>query len=111
MLEIRIMDEGFAQREGAQIAGKRYGDGNRTILFVPTWNLVDARVSRHQVSFLARYATVITYDPRGAGASGRPQTGYDFTDHAADAVAVLEATGTERATLITASRGINPVVL
>ena len=93
--------------DGTAIAWYRYGNGDRAILFVPTWNLVDARVVGHQVAALEPHATVVTYDPRGAGASERPATGYDFPLHAADALAVLDATGIERAALVTASRGIN----
>ena len=78
---------------------------------MPTWNIVDARVVGHQVVALEPHATVVTYDPRGAGASGRPERGYDFPLHAADALAVLEATGIERAALVTASRGMNATVL
>ena len=97
--------------DGREIAWYRYGDGERAILFVPTWNLVDARVVGHQVVALEPHATVVTYDPRGAGASERPATGYEFPLHAADALAVLEATGIERAALVTASRGMNAAVL
>jgi pimeloyl-ACP methyl ester carboxylesterase len=77
--------------DGTRIAWYRYGEGERTVLFVPTWNLVDARVVGHQVVALEPHATVLTYDPRGAGASGQPEKGYDFPLHAADARAVLDA--------------------
>jgi hypothetical protein len=33
--------------DGTQIAWYRYGRGERGILFVPTWNIVDARVVGH----------------------------------------------------------------
>lgn len=97
--------------DGSRIAWYRYGGGARVILFIPTWNLVDARVVGHQVAALERHATVITYDPRGAGASDRPHRGYDFSLHAADALAVLDAAGIQDAALVTASRGINAAVL
>ena len=97
--------------DGTQIAWYRYGAGERAILFVPTWNLVDARVVGHQVAALEAHATVVTYDPRGAGASERPVRGYDFPLHAADALAVLVATGIEHVALVTASRGVNAAVL
>jgi pimeloyl-ACP methyl ester carboxylesterase len=97
--------------DGARIAWYRYGGGDRTILFVPTWNLVDARVVGHQVAALEAHADVLTYDPRGAGASERPSRGYDFPLHAADALAVLDASGVERASIVTASRGLNTAVL
>ena len=44
----------------------------RTILIIPTWHLVDSRVVGYQVVALAPHATVVTYDPRSAGASDRP---------------------------------------
>ncbi|MBA3412883.1 MAG: alpha/beta hydrolase [Actinobacteria bacterium] len=97
--------------DGARIAWYRYGGGERTTLFVPTWNLVDARVVGHQVAALESHTNVLTYDPRGAGASERPKRGYDFPHHAADALAVLDANGIERAALVTASRGLNTAVL
>jgi len=97
--------------DGARIAWYQYGGGERTILFVPTWNLVDARVVGHQVAALELHADVLTYDPRGAGSSERPKRGYDFPLHAADALAVLDESGVERAALVTASRGLNAAVL
>jgi pimeloyl-ACP methyl ester carboxylesterase len=98
--------------DGTGISWYRYGGGERTVLFVPTWNLVDARVVGFQVAALAPHADVLTYDPRGAGASERPSGGYTFPLHAADALAVLDATGAaERVAIVTASRGINAAVL
>lgn len=97
--------------DGTRIAWSRYGSAERTVLFVPTWNLVDSRVVGHQVAALEPHATVITYDPRGAGASDRPERGYDFPLHAADAVAVLDANGIDSAAVVTASRGLNAAVL
>ena len=41
-----------ASADGTRVAWYRYGGGERTILFVPTWNLVDARVVGHQVAAL-----------------------------------------------------------
>jgi pimeloyl-ACP methyl ester carboxylesterase len=100
-----------ASADGARIAWYRYGGGERTVVFVPTWNLVDARVVGHQVAALEPHADVVTYDPRGAGASERPERGYDFPLHAADALAVLDACGVDRAALVTASRGLNAALL
>ncbi len=106
------LEQGMAESaDGTRIAWYRYGAGPTPILFVPTWNIVDARVVGHQVVALAEHATVVTYDPRGAGRSERPDHGYDFPLHAADALAVLDASGFDRASVITASRGIGAVVL
>jgi pimeloyl-ACP methyl ester carboxylesterase len=97
--------------DGTDIAWYRYGEGEPTILFVPTWNIVDARVWGNQVEALSLDATVLTYDPRGAGASGRPERGYDFPFHAADARAVLDANEIRSVSLVTASRSVNTAAL
>jgi len=108
----RATNNGFAvSADGTRIAWQRHGAGEPVILFIPTWNLVDSRVVRHQVDFLGARTTVLTYDPRGAGASDRPDHGYDFPMHAADALAVLDAAGVERASIVTASRGMNSAIL
>ena len=105
-------ERGFAtSADGTRIAWRRYGDAGQCVLFVPTWNLVDARVVGHQVAALEPQATVVTYDPRGAGESDRPASGYGFPLHATDALAVMDATGVEQAAVVTASRGLNAAVL
>ncbi|MEX1073257.1 MAG: alpha/beta fold hydrolase, partial [Chloroflexota bacterium] len=84
---------GFADVTGVQIAWQSFGQGESAVLVVPTWNFVDSRVSAHLVPDLSRSFRVVTFDPRGAGRSDRPKTGYRFDDHLADAVAVLQAAG------------------
>ena len=103
-------ETGVADRDGVRIAWNRFGDGPETILFVPTWNFVDSRVLRHQVDGLRDRFRLITFDARGSGASDHPATGYTFPDHAADAVAVLDATGTAVASLVGASAGTHTSV-
>src|SRR6478735_1677914 len=100
-----------AGEDGCRISWCRYGDGERVVAFVPTWNIVDARVVGYQVEYLADRCTVITYDARGSGASDRPPIGYDFPAHAADLVAVLDANNVEQAALVTGSRSVNPAVI
>jgi pimeloyl-ACP methyl ester carboxylesterase len=108
----RPRDKGMAtSADGTRIAWYEYGVGEPTVLFVPTWNIVDARVVGHQVAALEPHATVVTYDPRGAGASDRPERGYDFPFHAADALAVLDAVGVGHVSLVTASRGLNAALV
>ena len=97
--------------DGTRIAWYRYDGGGPTIVFVPTWNLADARIVGYQVAALEPHAEVLTYDPRGAGGSERPSSGYTFPLHAADALAVLDATGADCAAIVTASRGINAALL
>jgi len=50
--------------DGTRIAWYRYGGGELAILFVPKWNIVDARVVGHQVAALEPHAAGVTYNPR-----------------------------------------------
>ena len=56
---------------------------------------------------LSRHYRVITLDGRGNGRSGRPPgaDSYLSAEYAADAVAVMDATGTDRAVVVSFSRG------
>ena len=60
-----------------------------------------------QVPYLARHSRVITFDGRGNGRSDRPidPEAYREEEFAADALAVMDATATERAVLVSLSRG------
>jgi pimeloyl-ACP methyl ester carboxylesterase len=102
---------GVADSGGVGVSWKSYGSRDRTVLFVPTWNIVDSRTLRHQVDGLRDDFRVITFDARGSGESGHPATGFDFSHHVADAVAVLGATGTTSAGVVTASRGASTALL
>lgn len=102
---------GLADVDGVQIAWQSFGNGESAVLVVPTWNFVDSRVSAPLVQDLAPMFRVVTFDPRGAGRSDRPSTGYRLVDHMADAVAVMRAAGVVRASLIAASFGTNIAAL
>lgn len=104
-------ETGFADVDGVQIAWQSFGDGESAVLVVPTWNFVDSRVSAPLVPDLAPWFRVVTFDPRGAGRSDRPSTGYRFSDHMADAVAVMRAARIDRASVIAASNGANVAAL
>ena len=100
--------EGHAVREdGTRIFYEVYGAGDRTIVFVPPWAVVHSRLWKAQIPYFARRARVIAYDPRGNGRSDRPHdvSLYSEDENAADIGAVLDATGTARAVLVTMSRG------
>ena len=77
-----------------------------TVLLLPTWSLVHGRVWKMQVPFLVRLGyRVVTFDGRGNGLSDRPVAGYAAHDFAADALAVMDATGTGAASLVAFSAG------
>jgi pimeloyl-ACP methyl ester carboxylesterase len=60
-----------------------------------------------QIPYLARHCRVVTFDGRGNGRSDRPPEpeAYRSAEFTADALAVLDATGTERAVLVVLSLG------
>jgi hypothetical protein len=64
--------------DGTRIAWYRYGGGERAVLFVPTWNIVDARVVGHQVAALEQHASVVTYDPEAPARVNGPSAATTF---------------------------------
>ena len=99
--------EGSVERGGIRVHYARYGSGTPTDLLLPTWSLVHSRHWKLQVASLARHFTVLTFDGRGSGRSDRPAApaAYGATEFAADALAVLDVTKTERTVLVSVSRG------
>ena len=93
---------GFVQIEGGRIFWERHGDGDRTILLLPTWQIVHSRIWKGQIPYLARHFRVLTFDPPGNGRSDRPAgaPAYRKRAFAAAALAVLDAAGVERATVV-----------
>jgi pimeloyl-ACP methyl ester carboxylesterase/predicted glycosyltransferase len=106
-------EEGFVERDDVRVFWERYGDGDPTILLLPTWTLVHSRVWKAQIAYLARHFRVVTFDPRGNGKSDRPEDeeAYAEAEFAADALAVMEATGTEKAVIAAFSRGTQRALL
>ena len=100
-------DSGDLDRDGVRVHWERYGDGDRAILFLPTWSIVHSRCWKAQIPYLARRHRVIVFDPRGNGSSGRPvdPAAYAEAEFADDALAVLDATGTDRAVVVGLSLG------
>ena len=99
--------EGYAERDGVRIFWERYGDDGPSVLLLPTWSIVHSRFWKFQIPYLSRHCRVVTFDGRGNGRSDRPIGGEaNSTDEfAADAIAVMDATATDRATLVALSCG------
>ncbi|HEY0870458.1 MAG TPA: alpha/beta fold hydrolase [Acidothermaceae bacterium] len=99
--------EGFVERDGVKIGYEVFGDGDPTILLLPTWSIVHSRFWKHQVAYLARHYRVITYDGPGNGRSDRPTdpAAYAASAIVDDAVRVLDAVGAKAAIAVGFSLG------
>jgi pimeloyl-ACP methyl ester carboxylesterase/predicted glycosyltransferase len=98
---------GFIERDGIRVYWELLGDGEQTVLFLPTWSLFHSRHWKMQLPYFARHFRVLTFDGRGNGKSDRPAdaAAYAETEFAADALAVLDATETEEAAIVGFSLG------
>ncbi len=101
----RAVVTGTTERDGVRLAYEVFGGGPVTVVLMPTWTIIDSRFWKAQVAYLARHYRVITFDGRGSGGSGRPAGAAAYTneEYAADTLAVMDATGTDRAVLVALS--------
>jgi len=99
--------EGYVDRGGVKLHYEVYSNGGPTLLLLPTWTIIHARFWKAQVPYLARHFRVVTYDGPGNGRSDRPlEAGpYGYEEQAGAAIAVLDATGTDRAVVVSLSMG------
>jgi len=99
--------EAYVERDGVRIFYEVYGEGEPTVLLLPTWTIIHSRQWKMQIPYLSRHCRVVTFDGRGNGRSDRPTeaSAYAETEYAADALAVLDATGTDRAIIVGFSMG------
>ncbi len=101
-------ETGSVTRDGVRIHYAVHGGGSTTVLLMPTWTVVHSRIWKAQIGYLARHFRVVTFDGRGNGRSDRPvgAAAYRDGEYAADALAVLDATGTDAAVLVALSWGV-----
>ncbi len=108
----RYPDEsGYVERDGVRLYWEVYGAGGPTVLLLPTWSIIHSRHWKMQIPYLARHCRVLTFDGRGNGRSDRPESGYEEREFAADALAVMDATETGRAVLVSLSQGAQRALL
>jgi len=94
--------------DGVHLAYQVVGDGPQDLIIVPGylshldtwWEAWSGRLIRR----LSSFSRLILFDARGLGLSDRPLH-LDVDDWAQDAVAVLDAVGTERASILGMSAG------
>ena len=101
--------DGFVQSGETKIHYEVYGEGSPTILLMPTWTIVHKRFWKGQIPYLARHHRVVTYDGPGNGRSDRPldTEPYHHDAQVGYALAVLDATGTDRAVVVGLSKASN----
>ncbi|HTC60298.1 MAG TPA: alpha/beta fold hydrolase [Solirubrobacteraceae bacterium] len=99
--------EGFVERNGQRLFYEVYGEGEETIFLLPTWSMFHSRHWKMQIPYLARHFRVLTMDGLGNGRSDRPgdPRRYRAVEFARDCLAVMDATGTESAVMVSVSAG------
>jgi class 3 adenylate cyclase/pimeloyl-ACP methyl ester carboxylesterase len=100
----------YARSGDASIAYQVLGDGPLDLLFLAGWltqleQLWEAPANRRFLERLTTFSRLIMFDTRGTGLSERVLETYTLEQEARDALAVLDAAGSERAALITYAQG------
>lgn len=107
-MRARLPDlEGYVERDGVKLAYEVTGDSGPTVLFLPSWTIINSRFWKAQVPTLARSARVVTFDGPGNGRSDRTvdPAAYSVGAYARAALDVLDATGTGQAVVVSLSAG------
>jgi pimeloyl-ACP methyl ester carboxylesterase/predicted glycosyltransferase len=104
---------GYVERDGVNLYYEVYGGGEPTVFLLPTWSIIHSRHWKMQIPYLARHCRVLTFDGRGNGRSDRPGDGaaYSEWEFALDALAVMDATNTESAVLVSLSLGAHRALI
>ena len=99
--------EGFVERGGVKTHYEVYGEGEHTVFLMPTWSIYHSRGWKAQIPYLSRHFRVITCEGRGNGKSDRPLgvEAHLTQQYVDDAIAVMDATGTDKAVVVGSSRG------
>ncbi|MDQ6883374.1 MAG: alpha/beta fold hydrolase [Candidatus Dormibacteraeota bacterium] len=99
--------KGYVARRGVNLYYEVFGSGEPTVFFLPTWSIIHSRHWKSQIPYFARHFRVLTFDGRGNGRSDRPDSpaAYADTEYAADALSVMDRTGTDKAVLVSLSAG------
>jgi len=100
----------YAHSAGASIAYQVVGEGPLDVLFLTGWitqveQLWEAHANRRFLERLTTFGRLIIFDSRGTGLSDRVLETYTLEQEARDALAVLDAAGSERAALLSYSVG------
>jgi class 3 adenylate cyclase len=105
-----IPETRYTRSGEVSIAYQVSGDGPLDLLFLPGWisqieQLWEAPGNRRFLEGLTRFGRLIIFDNRGTGLSDHGLSSYSLEQDVADAVAVLDAAGSERAAVMTYAGG------
>jgi class 3 adenylate cyclase/pimeloyl-ACP methyl ester carboxylesterase len=100
----------YARSGDASIAYQVIGDGPIDMLFLPGWisqieQLWETPANRRFLERIASFSRLILFDSRGTGLSDRVLEAYTLEQEILDAIAVLDAAGSERTSVFTYSLG------
>jgi pimeloyl-ACP methyl ester carboxylesterase len=100
----------YANSEDATIAYQTTGEGPVDLMFMNGWisqieQLWESPALRRLLERLAAFSRLILFDRRGSGLSDSVGDSYTLEQEAQDALAVLDAAGSKRATLLTYGLG------
>ena len=100
----------YARSGDTTIAYQVAGEGTLDLLFLPGWisqieQLWEASAVRRFLERLAVFNRLILFDRRGSGLSDSAGASYSLEQEMHDALAVLDAVGSERAALLTYGLG------
>ena len=100
----------YARSGEASIAYQVVGEEGLDLLFMTGWiaqieHLWEAPANRRFLERLASFGRLILFDSRGTGLSDRVLDAYTVEQEAQDAIAVLDAAGSERAAVFTYAHG------
>ncbi len=107
MRALEPKQDGYVTRDGVRLHWELFGAGKTAVFLLPAWSIVNSLHWKFQVPFLARHSRVLTMDGRGSGLSDRPvgREAYGDASFVADAFAVMDAAGIDRAAVAGLSSG------
>jgi pimeloyl-ACP methyl ester carboxylesterase len=107
---VKIPETKYTESGGVSIAYQVFGEGPHDIVCVPGWftNVELTWEDPYKVRFydrLASFSRVILFDKRGTGLSDRDAQAYALEERMDDVRAVMDAAGSERASVFGTSEG------
>ena len=98
---------GTIECDGIRFGYEVFGEGETTILLMPTWTIVHSRFWKFQVPYLSRHFRVITYDGPGNGRAPRSTDPADYAvvAHVGRAAALMDELEIDRAVVVGFSDG------